>query len=204
MATVTGIEPARGRVNIYTDGALLMRLRKAHFEKCPLREGDEIDPDEYLDRLAGVQSAEAWEAALTSLERSARTEKELADSLKRRGYVAPVVAAVLERLKEARLIDDAQYAGRLAELQSKKPVGLYAFKRKLKARGISDDDAEAALEAFDDAQQQAACLEAARRLFKKYEALPPREGKARLSQALARRGFGWDAIGSALDQLFSD
>ena len=204
MATVTGIEPARGRVNIYTDGALLMRLRKAHFEKCPLREGDEIDPDEYLDRLAGVQSAEAWEAALTSLERSARTEKELADSLKRRGYVAPVVAAVLERLKEARLIDDAQYAGRLAELQSKKPVGLYAFKRKLKARGISDDDAEAALEAFDDAQQQTACLEAARRLFKKYEALPPREGKARLSQALARRGFGWDAIGSALDQLFSD
>ena len=203
MATITGIEPVRGRVDLYLDGALFLRLKKAHFEKCPLCEGDEIDPDEYLGRLSQVQFSDAWESALTGLEKSARTEKEVADSLLRRGYVAPVVAAVTERLKETRLLDDAQYAGRLAELQSKKPVGLYAFKRRLKAKGISDDDAAQALEVFDD-QQQAACLEAAERLFKKYEALPPREGKPKLSQALARRGFGWDAIESALDQLFSD
>ena len=201
MATITGIEPVRGRVDLYLDGTLFLRLKKAHFEKCPLCEGDEIDPDDYLDRLSRVQFSDAWESALTGLEKSARTEKEVADSLLRRGYVAPVVAAVTERLKETRLLDDAQYAGRLAELQSKKPVGLYAFKRKLKAKGISDDDAAQALEVFDDQQQQAACLGAAERLFKKYEALPPREGKAKLSQALARRGFGWDAIEHAIDQL---
>ena len=204
MAQVTGIETVRGRVNVYADGVLLLRVPRQHFEKCPLREGEEMDPDEYLDRLAGVQFADAWEAALTALERSARTEKELRDSLKRRGYVPQVIEAAIERLRETRLIDDAQYADRLAELQTKKPVGLYAFKRKLKAKGISDEDAARALAAFDDEQQQAACLDAARRLFRKYEALPPREGKARLSQALARRGFGWDAVEYALDQLFSD
>ena len=204
MATITGIEHTRGMVQIYADGTLLFRVREAHFEKCPLHEGDDIDPDAYLDRLAGVQFNDAWESALTGLERSARTEKEIADSLRRRGYVPRVIESVLERLKETRLVDDALYADRMAELQSKKPVGLYAFKRKLRAKGISDDDAAGALETFDDAQQQAACLEAAQRLYKKYEALPPREGKARLSQALMRRGFGWDAIEGALDQLFSD
>ena len=204
MATITGIETARGLVSVYADGTLFLRVRKAHFEKAPLREGEEVDPDAYVDRLAQVQFNDAWEAALTSLERSARTRREIGDSLRRRGYVAPVVEAVLRRLDETRLIDDARYAGRMAELQSKKLVGVYAFKRRLKAKGISDDDAAAALEAFDDAQQQAACLEAARKISQKYEALPPREGKAKTAQALARRGFGWDAVESALDQLFSD
>ena len=202
MSTITGIEINRGLVSVYADGSLAMRIRQAHFEKHPLKQGDEIDLDAWADRLAPEQFNDAWEAALSSLDRSARTEKELRASLKRRGYVEPVIDAVAQRLRETGLIDDARYAGRLAELQSKRPVGVYAFKRKLMSKGISEDDAAEALAAFDEDQQREACLEAARRLFHKYEALPPREGRAKLGQALARRGFGWDAIESATDQLF--
>ena len=60
------------------------------------------------------------------------------------------------------------------------------------------------MEGFDEAQQAAACREAAAKLWRKYESLPPREGRAKLSQALARRGFGWDAIRSAVDNLADD
>lgn len=202
MATITGIEIDRGTVSVYADGALAMKLKKVYFDRQPLKEGDEVDIEVWENRLAPAQFNDAWEAALTSLDRSARTEKELRASLKRRGYVAPVIDAVAERLKETGLIDDARYAERMAELQSQKPVGLYAFKRKLMSKGIAEDDAAEALAAFDEDQQRDACLEAARRLFRKYEALPPRESRAKLSQALARRGFGWDAIESAVEQLF--
>ena len=202
MVTITGIEIDRGMVSIYADGALALKIKKAHFDRQPLSEGDEVDFEAWEDRLAPIQFNEAWEAALSSLDRSARTEKELRASLGRRGYVAPVIDAIAGRLKETGLIDDARYAERMAELQSQKPVGLYAFRRKLASKGISGDAAAEALAAFDEDQQRAACLEAARRIFRKYEALPPREGKAKLSQALARRGFGWDAIESALEQLF--
>ena len=61
---------------------------------------------------------------------------------------------------------------------------------------------EEALSAFDEEQQRAACLEVAQSLFRRYAELPRREGRAKLSQALARRGFGWDAIESTVDQLF--
>ncbi len=202
MATITGIEIDRGTVSVYADGALAMKLKKVYFDRQPLKEGDEVDIEVWENRLAPAQFNDAWEAALTSLDRSARTEKELRASLKRRGYVAPVIDAVAERLKETGLIDDARYAERMAELQAQKPVGLYAFKRKLMSKGIAEDDAAEALAAFDEDQQRDACLEAARRLFRKYEALPPRESRAKLSQALARRGFGWDAIESAVEQLF--
>ena len=202
MAVVSGIEINRGTVSVYVDGALAMKLKKVWFDRQPLKEGDEVDIEAWENRLAPIQFNDAWEAALTSLDRSARTEKELRASLKRRGFVSPVIDAVAERLKETGLIDDARYAERMAELQSQKPVGLYAFRRKLMAKGITGDAAAEALAAFDEDQQRDACLEAARRLFHKYEALPPREGRAKLSQALARRGFGWDAIESTVEQLF--
>ena len=201
MAIVTEIREIRGLVEVVVEGAVLARVRKAHFEKLPLSAGDDIDAAAYLDRLAAIQFSDGYEAALTSLDRSARTAKTLSDSLRRRGYVPPAIDAVIARLTENGLIDDARYAQRMAELSASKPVGIYAFRRKLRAKSISDEDAAEALSAFDDDQQRDAALEAARRLYRKYEALPEREARAKLSQALARRGFGWDAIESAVDDV---
>lgn len=201
MATITGIEAKRGLVDILVDGSVALRVRQVHFDRLPLRIGDDIDIDAYADRIAAAQFADGFEAALTSLDACARTEREIREGLRRKGYVAPAVDAVVERLRENGLIDDADYARRMAELQSRKPVGRYAFKRRLRAKGISDEDAEEALESFDDDQQRAACLEAAQKLVRRYAELPGREARAKLSQALARRGFTWDAIESAIDRL---
>ncbi|MBQ3424848.1 MAG: RecX family transcriptional regulator, partial [Clostridia bacterium] len=151
--------------------------------------------------LAAVQLADGYEAALSSLDRSDRTAFQLASALRRKGYVAPAVDAILERLSSTGLIDDARYARRMAESQAKKPSGIYAFKRRLRAKGISDEDAEEALACFDDAQQQQAAQRAAEKLWDRYAALPPREARAKLSQALARRGFAWDVIEAVVDRL---
>ena len=120
----------------------------------------------------------------------------LADLLQ--GRLPPQAEELRQRLNR---VDEAVDAQRMAEVQSQKATGIYAFKRKLKAKGISDEDAEAALAAFDDKQQQAACLAAAEKLVRKYAELPRREARAKLGQALARRGFDWDAIESTVNQL---
>lgn len=201
MAIVTEIRENRGMVEVMAEGATIARVKKIHFDKCPVAAGDEIDEAAWLGRMAAAQFSDAYEAALSSLDHSERTAHDLTNALRRKGFVQPAVDAVLERLTECGLIDDARYARRMAELSAAKPVGLYAFKRKLRSKGISDDDAEDALSAFDDDQQRAAALQAARKLYKKYEALPEREARAKLSQALARRGFGWDAIEGAMEEM---
>lgn len=201
MPIVSDIRENRGIVEIACEGVTVARVRRAHFGKCPVETGADIEVEDYLNRVAAAQFADGYEAALTSLDFCARSAREIANALKRKGYVEPCVEAVVERLRENGLIDDARYAQRMAEVQVDKPVGLYAFKRKLRAKGISEDDAEEALAAFNDDQQRAAALETAKKLWRKYEALPPREAKAKLSQALARRGFPWDAIEGALDEI---
>ena len=201
MAVVTGIQENRGLVEIALDGVTAARVRRVHYEKCPVALGAELDIDDYLDRVAAAQFSDGYEAALTSLDFCARSALEIGKALRRKGYVEPCVQAVVERLRENGLIDDARYAQRMAEVQSNRPVGVYAFRRKLRAKGISDDDAEEALSAFDDEQQRDAALAAARQLYRKYQDLPEREARAKLSQALARRGFGWDAIEGAIDSI---
>lgn len=204
MGIVTGLREFRGVVIVALDGCDALRVRRTHFEKRPLAEGEAVDPQAYEDSVAAIQLADAYEAALTALDSRARTARELERALLNKGYVRPAVEAAVERLRENRLIDDARIAGRIAESSADKPVGVYALRRKLKAKGISDEDADAALEAFDDDQQQAAARRAAEKLLKRYEGLPRREARAKLAQALARRGFGWDSVRAAVDALLSD
>lgn len=204
MAYITEIRELRGQMEISADGSVFLRVRKKHFDKLPVHTGDEIEPEEYLDRLAGIQFPDAYEAALTSLDFSARTVREIEQSLRRKGFVQPVIEAVIARLTESHLIDDKRYAQRLAETSAHKPVGIYAMKRKLRAKGISEEDAEDALDVFDEDQQRTAAKAAAEKLGRKYLTLPAREGKAKLSQALARRGFSWDVVREAVEHVFSD
>lgn len=204
MAMVSGLREFRGRVEISLDGVVWLKLPEAHFAKCPLTEGEAVDPEAYVDSLAAIQAADCYEAALTLLDRAARTGGDLRSKLVRAGYVAPVAEATVERLRENGLIDDRRYAERVAHTQKNKPVGAYALRRKLRAKQLSEEDIDAALAPFDEEQQRGACRDAAEKLWHKYADLPSREAKAKLSQALARRGFGWDVIRSAVAALTSD
>lgn len=204
MATVSDIRENRGFIEISLDGVLWLRLRKRHFAQRPVETGQPVDAQAYLDAMASVQAADCYEAALTILDQADHSMGDLCARLERRGYVQPAAQAAVERLQEMHIIDDARYADRIAQAQMGKAVGAYAVRRKLRAKRLSEETIEAAMEGFDDAQQEAACRAAAEKLFRKYGALPAREGRAKLSQALARRGFGWDAIRSVVDALFSD
>ena len=204
MAITSDIREYRGLIEISLDGVVWLRVRKKHFAQRPLEPGQAVDTQVYLDAMSALQAADCYEAALTMLDQAAQTAGELCEKLVRKGYVSPAAEAVVERLRENRLIDDARYAERMAQAQLGRAVGAYAVRRKLRAKRLSEETIEAAMEDFDDAQQASACREAADSLWRKYSALAPREGRAKLSQALARRGFGWEVIRAVVDDLCSD
>ena len=203
VALVTEIREYKGLSVISLDGCLWLRVHKKHFGKLPLEEGRYIDPDEYINRMAALQFADCYEAGLCVLDQAACTSGDMKKKLMRKGYVEPAAQAAVEKLIEVGFLDDLRYAQRLAQSQLKKPVGAYAVKRKLRAKSISEEAVDAAMENFDEEQQSAACRAAAEKLFRKYAALPPREARAKLSQALARRGFSWDAISAAVENTIA-
>lgn len=204
MAHITEIREQKGLVQLSLDGVRWISLRKKHFLKLPLEEGDVVEPEEYLSSIASIQAADCYEAALSILDLSSQTKNILIRKLILKGYAAPAAEAAAERLSEIGLIDDRRYAERVAQSHLKKTMGSYAVKRKLMSKRLSTEDIEAVMEVFDDEQQAKACKSTAEKLWRKYACLPTREGRAKLSQALARRGFGWETIRSAVDALAQD
>ena len=202
MSTVTEVRAFRGVARLSFDDAAPLKVRLKHFKALPLAAGDEVDAEEYAARVAEAQRADVYEAALSSLDLCARTRQELRRSLLARGFVSGAVEATLDRLADSGLVDDRRYAERAVEVSAARPVGVYAVRRKLRAKGIAEADAEAALGALDDEQQSQAAQAAARSLLRRYAQLPAREGRAKLSQALARRGFSWEAVRAAVDKVW--
>lgn len=202
MSTVTEVRVFRGVARLSFDDAAPLKVRLKHFKALPLAAGDEVDAEEYAARVAEAQRADAYEAALNSLDLCARTRQELRRSLLARGFVSGAVEATLDRLADSGLVDDRRYAERAVEVSAARPVGVYAVRRKLRAKGVAEEDAEAALVALDDEQQAQAAQAAARSLLRRYAQLPAREGRAKLSQALARRGFSWEAVRAAVDKVW--
>ena len=205
MGMITAVVRKKNRVQIDVDGRFYMNLRASDYDKCPVLEGEAIDETEYEDRLSAVQYPEAYEAALTQLDYCQRSSGELRKKLAAKGFAAPAVNAVIDRLIEVRLLDDNAYAQRIVESMAKKPVGVYAAKRKLRAKGFSEDDADDALTQLNDEQQSDVAVQLAKKLAPKYLSKgDTREAKAKLSQALARRGFGWDIVREAVSAALED
>ena len=202
MSTVTAIEKRGPVYLVYTDGRLFTRINRAAFEHRPIKEGDFIDEDAYLEAMALSQEPLAYEAALSALDRAAKTERALTRHLLDRGFLPGPVESAVGRLKRARLIDDAAIAERLTQAGVASGRSKNALKQKLRAKGVGDEDIESALEGVSDEDQLVSAKKLAAKMRPRYERLEKRAARAKLSQALARRGFSWDVIDQALEGLF--
>lgn len=204
MPILTEISINRSMAVLIFDDRSRLTIRKSDLAACPVAVDDELDMEEYAGRVCAHQFRDGFDAALSILDYSARTEREIEKKLLAKGFLPDCVCAVLARLRESRLINDREIAMRAAEFASAGKTGVYALKRKLRARGIRESDVEDALETISEEDQLAAASAVAKKLMPRYEGRDPREVRARLSQALARRGFSWSTIEAALSGLDVD
>lgn len=198
---LTAIEPRRHRlVQLYLDGEAAVKLDAATAQEARLRVGMELDDEELHELLQKSDAARAKEKALYLLEHRPHAKRELERKLSRTvGEEAAQAAA--DRMEELGLVDDADYAARLAQELARKG---YAFSRtvqELVRRGVDRELAqEAARESSPDPE------EAIRRLIqRKYERrLGDEKGRRQTAAALQRLGYRWEEIRSALREFDGD
>lgn len=140
----------------------------------------------------------AREQILRWLEVRARSRRELADRLRSKGHDPDVFEPLLDRLTEAGLIDDAQFArDRARALLRSKGWGPRKLQADLARHGVLPGDVEAALEAAYEevAPDQILRREALKRFG---EAILDPDGDPKRKQKAFRfllgRGFEPDAI----------
>lgn len=127
---------------------------------------------------------------LFQLSRSMKTRYQLANILKKREIPDEIAEAVLDRFTEAQLIDDGAFArafvnSRLAISGKSKSV----IARELKQKGVSAEDAAAALDIIDPELENQTAYSVAKKRYQQLSSLAPEVRKRRLMGFLMRRGF---------------
>jgi len=149
----------------------------------------------HVKRLA--DAAAAWHDAANLLGYRARSEAEMRERLRQRGYAAEVIEATLERLSVAGLVDDAAFAEQwVASRGRQSPRGRRLLASELRGKGLTAEATEAALSTSVGDTDLA--LAAAAKKVKALRALPVDVARRRLWGHLARRGFDAAAIASAV------
>jgi regulatory protein len=125
-----------------------------------------------------------------------RSERELSERLRKKGFGKKTVEEVLVRLRELGYVDDGEFARTLRrKAEGEKLLGAAGARRYLRRMGIPADTAGEALEGYDEA-------EAAGRLVRKklgsMRGVPETARKRRLAGYLKRRGYSTRTVLRAL------
>ena len=122
MAEITDIAPQvkdKERCNIYVDGRFYCGLKLETAIKYRLKAGQHIELSVLDEIQLENEKSQALDKAMTHLTHSMKTEKEMRDFLKKKGYVEAVADHVCGKLKEYALLDDAEYSRRYIESAGK-------------------------------------------------------------------------------------
>ena len=198
---ITDVQPRRHRLSqLFIDGEAAVKIDTETWLRSGLMPGDEID-DERLHRLLQDSAAHrAHEKALYLLEHRAHSKKELERKIARAEFDREAAKAAAERMEELGLIDDEQYARRLAqELFTRKRFGVRRVKQELREKGIADNIVAMVLEEFSPETEET--VEKIHELIaRKYPAAQEDEKvRRRAVAALQRYGYSLEDIFSVLN-----
>lgn len=205
MGIITKIESLpriKRRVAVYVDGEKQGVVSASLIREKGLAEGASLSKEDW-QRLIEAEIAPALDLSLYYLGLKSRTRHEMEAYLKRRQYAPEVIAAVMDKLKDYGFIDDEQLSQRAVDTLSRQRLGRGAIERKLRQRGVDKDLAREALNAYQPEDENENARELARTLWERYREAEPRKRWQKTAAALARRGFSWDSIQSALQNLTS-
>ncbi len=141
--------------------------------------------------------------AFALLRQRPRSEFEIRQRLKLKGYGDEVVAIVVEDLKKTGNIDDAKFARFWIDSRmNANPMGDCVLKHELKLKGVSDPIIEATLQdkAVNYDEYEVAFNMAVEK-YKRFQKLDKRKALKRVYDFLSRRGFKYDTIRRITEEL---
>lgn len=205
MDIITSIRKERGKWRVTINESDDILVPASLFRERPLQEGEAIDLEEYDQWLMVRQYRHALDRAVAYLASRARSRREIEQRLLQSGYRPCTVEMVLYKLERENLLDDADFARQWVEARSARKMGKTRIAMELRRKGVSAEEAEAALESIDEEDQLSgavALVEKAITRVKPDE--DPRKTASRLTAMLARRGYGWDIAREAIQQVMKD
>lgn len=194
LTKMTAVGTDGTRVTLWFDDGTRMKVSTNVVVRYGLYQGMELDEESLAQLLEGAQKASARDRAVRIVSAASVSEKELKRRLVQKGERPEDAADAAVWLRELGAVDDEAMARRIVRRCADKGYGEARVRQELYAKGIPKQYWEDALEQLPD---MADAID--RFLMQRLRGENPdqRELK-RVTDALARRGHGWEDISAAL------
>lgn len=194
------------KIVVFLDGEPWATLDPETVVRERLKKGETLDAARQAAVLLTDETIRARKAAAGHSARTPKTRLELEHYLRGRKFSEPAIEAALATLAESGTVDDERAADKIVHLRRRKrDIGPRRLEAELQARGIRHKAAERHVsEAMAGVDQQAECLELARKFVRRYEPLEDPAQRNKLAQALLRRGYESDVVWNTMARLAAE
>lgn len=199
MAIITQIKTQakdKTRANIYLDGSFCCGLSLTCVFSYRLKEGDEISSERLEEIQLESEKDAAFDRALNYISATMKTEKDVREYLRKKGYLPVIEDYVIEKMLSYGYIDDGEYA-RAYIKSAEGRSGKNMIEQKLRAKGISQKAIASALEEMPEQTP------AAKAVFEKYMRGKEytKENLYKAFRYLLGKGFDYETAKAALEGL---
>ena len=194
---ITAITPQKHdakRCNIEVDGRFFCGMQLLTVMEHRLKVGSIVTEEELSALQLAGEKQTALDKALTHISASMKTEKDVRDFLRRKGYLQEVSDYVVEKMKGYGYLDDEAYARAYAESAGRRK-GSRLIRMELKRKGIP----ESALAALPERDERGAAAEVLQKYLrgKEQDVKTLRKAYAHLIS----KGFDHDTARAALEEM---
>jgi regulatory protein len=204
MRKITAIEPQiknPGRVNIYLDGEFTFGL--ARITAGWLKVGQDLGEEKMASLQAEDANELAYQKALHFLSFRPRSSTEVRQNLTKRGTSDLLVEQTVNRLQQAGLLNDQEFARAWIENRNTfQPRSKLALRMELRRKGLSDEIVQPVLDEIVD--EQALAFEAARKYSRRLAGLEWLDFRRKLSGFLVRRGFTYTTLSPVVSEVWKE
>lgn len=187
----------QGRWLVVLDDGSILRVGEGEVIDFALCAGKELTANEAERLTAAAHSTALKHKTLDLLTRKPQSRWELERKLAEWGAGEEDVESICMRMEELGFLNDGAYAEQVVRHYAAKGYGVRKLRDELYRRGVPRDLWDEALSAAEDPAEAIDAF-----LQKKLAGrVPDRTELKKLSDALARRGYGWEDIRSAIGRL---
>jgi len=204
--TITRIQTQKKdprRRSVFLDGKFAFGLDEEVVSRLGLEKGETLTEPRFKEILGQKAENEAKNAALRFFSFRRRTEKEIKDKLRKKGFDDKSIRRTIEKLKEYDLVNDSEFANAwVKERLAYKPRGRKLLAQELWKKGIKKDIIDQVTEELCQDEEKSAA-ELLEKVKGRYKNLEPKVARRRMYGLLMRRGFSYETARSAMALLIS-
>ena len=163
----------------------VMKVPSALYLERRLHVNQPIDAEAYRAFITQRAYPHALEAAMKFLALRERSEQEIRTRLRRSQYDEATIQKVLDTLGLHDLVSDERFAEQWVHSRSRK-YGKNRIAQELRMKGVTGQEAQAALDTVPEEEEYQRCLEQAKRLCRKFQNDPKK-----IALSLTRKGYAW-------------